>query len=93
MNNTKYYKTKGEDLDLVTYENDGNFQIEEFWIALFKNKNTSYKELSRFMINLTLIPHSNTFVEKMFSHVNANKEFIGCCDCVFFNQSKVLLFR
>ena len=66
-----FSKTKGQDLDLATYGNDGNFQIEEFWISLFKNKNTSYNEISRFMLNLTLIPHSNTFIERMFGHVNA----------------------
>ena len=26
------------------------------------------------MINLTLIPHSNTFVERIFSHFNATKD-------------------
>ena len=54
--------------------NDGQFKIEEFWIVVFNTKNLSFKVLARFMINLLVKPHSNTFVERMFSQVNLIKD-------------------
>jgi len=36
-------------------------------------KDIGFRKLARFMVNLCMIPHSNCFVERMFSIVNANK--------------------
>jgi len=48
----------------------GNFQSEDFWLQRNVQQNWKYKLLSNFFTNLLLIPHSNMFIESMFSHVN-----------------------
>ena len=66
-------------MDITKYEKDGEIIIEDFLIDLLNNKASKFKVfklLAGFMINLSLIPHSNTFVERMFNHVNLIKDEI-----------------
>ena len=62
---------------MCKYENNGNFNGEEFFIDLGVNDTKNYfKKLASFIINLMLIPHSNYFVERIFSHVSQIKNDI-----------------
>jgi len=36
-------------------------------------KDIGFRKLARFMVNLCMISHSNSFVERLFSIVNANQ--------------------
>jgi len=55
-------------------DNDNNFRPEPYWIDMYLNnqKNDTGK-LARFFINILLIPHSNCFVERMYSFMNIIK--------------------
>ena len=53
---------------------NGEVLVEEFWINLLNSKNLNFKVLAQFMINIMLIPNSNTYVERMFNHVNVIKD-------------------
>ena len=46
-----------------------------FWIDILRTKK-EFEILSKFMINLMMIPHSNCFFERMFSHVGLIKNEI-----------------
>jgi len=51
----------------------GTFQAEDFWLQRNVQENWKYKLLANFFTNLLLIPHSNMFIESMFSHVSSIK--------------------
>ena len=68
--------TKSEDLNMPKYENNGVFDIEEFWIDLISDTKNDFKVLASFMINLMLILNSNCFVASMLSHVSQMKNDI-----------------
>jgi hypothetical protein len=56
---------------------DYNVNIPEFWYRLRDIKNglgqPKYENLSNFMTNLTVLPHSSACVERIFSQVNTIK--------------------
>ena len=49
---------------------EGYFEVEEYWLSLYKLKSNKFDKLALFMANIMTIPHSNAFVERAFSHVN-----------------------
>lgn len=56
------------------------FDCEKFWIFIYKSEDTNkFKKLARFFINIMLIPHTNMFVERMFSSVNLIKTKTRSC--------------
>jgi len=55
-------------------ESNLEINVEEYWLDILRNKNSSFKKLAKFMSSLCTIPHSNCFVERMFSIVSANKD-------------------
>ena len=74
---TNFTKISNENLNMAQYEvSKSDFlQVELFWKDILKNKK-EFEKLSKLMINLMLIPHSNAFVERMFSHVKIIKNEI-----------------
>ena len=51
----------------------GHFKVEDFWLNRNVQENWKFKLISKFFSRLLLIPHSNMFIESMFSHVGAIK--------------------
>ena len=49
---------------------EGYFEVEEYWLSLYKLKSNKFDKLALFMANIMTIPHSNAFVERAFLHVN-----------------------
>jgi len=82
------YNTILQEYELLMSAEDGNLpnnpfnyresnleiNVEEYWLDILRNKNSSFKKLAKFMSSLCTIPHSNCFVERMFSIVSANKD-------------------
>ena len=54
---------------------NSEFKAESYWIELFKLKEESTNLISRFFINLMIIPHSNAEVERIFSCVKLTKSY------------------
>ena len=84
------YNTILQEYELLVRVEDGNLpnnpfnyresnleiNVQEYWLDILRNKNSStgFKKLAKFMSSLCTIPHSNCFVERMFSIVSANKD-------------------
>jgi hypothetical protein len=52
------------------------FNIEQFWLDMYKEKNPTFEKwqnLSSFMVNILLIPHSNADCERVFSQIKLTK--------------------
>ena len=50
--------------------------MKEYWLDVLRMKNpaTPFKSLAKFVTNLCIIPHSNCYIERMFSLVSINKD-------------------
>ena len=66
---TKNEKTNDE-------KNNSKRKRKENFNAFDENQINKFIKLALFMINLILVPHSNCFVERMFSHVSQIKNDI-----------------
>ena len=72
---SKLVEMEDSDLPLSPAEHmdsDRVFNVEDYWINLYK-KSGPYKKLAKFFINMMLIPHSNSFTERVFSIVKHTK--------------------
>jgi hypothetical protein len=49
---------------------DGTYDVEGFWLRMNSEMNENFIHLSLFFTKIMMVPHSNAFVERMFSHVN-----------------------
>ena len=74
---TNFTKASNENLQMNKYDSKliDFLKVEDFWVDILKTRK-DFDKLSKFMINLMLIPHSNCFVERMFSHVSIIKNEI-----------------
>ena len=72
-----FTKASNENLQMNKYDSKliDFLKVEDFWVDILKTRK-DFDKLSKFMINLMLIPHSNCFIERMFSHVSIIKNGI-----------------